>query len=460
MKLTDTLKILACASAFLLFFPLVMLFDGLSDISGAIWLADIAIIEAFGFAGFFIRMALTVLEYKNTVLSRILLVLSGSAAAVGSFFVFSLNPERDSFYSAAMASVSLTVFILGAKFYYRDYAYIMKPAGFITGAAAAPLSIFALYISGHPYSTELLIFMFFFPAVIFALISSQNNIDNMMERRHHNVSHMPPKVRSYNVRLIIIISGIAAFLFIFRKGITAIFRFMGQIIYDVFSLSLKAAEYISRLTGGNADPIEIEHTEEMSEISEYIQPETVSHPVLNSLFYLVGIAVIIFLIVRFRHDIANAFRDIFRKIAKAFTRLSAARSAKKADNEKKGYTDTEEITEKETELDIADMPRRKQIAEWKKLVREYKKSPPSPEKYRLGFKAAVSGFRISGTDIPVTDTVYEIAAIDGISQNYAEYPTAADIYSAVRYGEKNDPDFSELNKIIEKLSDSIKPKAH
>ncbi len=455
MKLTDTLKILACAAAFLLFFPLVMFLDGLSDISGMTWLADIALIEVFGFLGFFIRMALTILEYKNTVLARILLALSGAAAAVGAFFVFSLNTERSGYYSAALAAVSLTVFILGAKFYYCDYAYIMKPAGFITGAAAAPLSIFSLYISGHPYSTELLIFVFFFPAVIFALISSQNNIDNMMERRHHSASHMPPKIRSYNIRLIIIISGIAAFLFIFRKGITAIFAFLGRMIYNVFSLSLKAAEYISRLTGGNADPIEIEQTEEMPEMSEYIQPEVVSHPVLNSLFYLVGIAVIIFLIVRFRHDIANAFRDIFRKIAKAFTQLSAARSAKKADNEKKGYTDTEDITEKETELDIGDIPRRKQIAEWKKLVREYKKSPPSPEKYRLGFKAAINGFRISGTDIPVTDTVYEIADIDGITLNYEGYLKTADIYSAVRYGEKNDPDFSELNKIIEKLSGCI-----
>lgn len=247
-------------------------------------------------------------------------------------------------------------------------------------------------------------------------------------------------------------------MFIFRKGITAIFAFLGRMIYNVFSLSLKAAEYISRLTGGNADPIEIEQTEEMPEMSEYIQPEVVSHPVLNSLFYLVGIAVIIFLIVRFRHDIANAFRDIFRKIAKAFTQLSAARSAKKADNEKKGYTDTEDITEKETELDIGDIPRRKQIAEWKRLVREYRKSPPSPEKYRLGFKAAINGFRISGTDIPVTDTVYEIADIDGITLNYEGYLKTADIYSAVRYGEKNDPDFSELNKIIEKLSGCIIPK--
>ena len=456
MKLTDILKILACASAFLLLFPLVMLFDGLSDISGMIWLADIAIIMVFGFSGFFIRMALTVLEYKNTVLSRILLVLSGGAAAVGSFFVFSLYPERSGFYSEAMAAVSLTAFIFGARFYYCDYAYIIKPAGFIAGAAVAPISIFTLYISGHPYSTELLIFIFFFPAVIFALISSQNNIDNMMERRHHNISHMPSKVRSYNIRLIIIISGIAAFLFIFRKGITAVFAFIGRIIYDVFSLSLRAAEYISRLTGGNTNPIGIEQTEEMPEMSEYIQPETVNRPVLNSLFYMVGIAVMIFLIVRFRRDIANAFRDIFRKITKIFTQLSAARSTKKTDNEKKGYTDTEDITEKETEPDIADIPRRKQIAEWKRLVREYKKMPLSPEKYRLGFKAAVSGFRISGTDIPVTNTVYEIAAIDGISRNYAEYPTTADIYSAVRYGEKNDPDFSELDKMIEKLSDFIK----
>ena len=55
------------------------------------------------------------------------------------------------------------------------------------------------------------------------------------------------------------------------------------------------------------------------------------------------------------------------------------------------------------------MPRRKQIAEWKKLVREYKKSPPSPEKYRLGFKAAINGFRISGTDIPFLLTVRRTA---------------------------------------------------
>ena len=73
MKLTDTLKILACAAAFLLFFPLVMFLDGLSDISGMTWLADIAIVEVFGFLGFFIRMALTILEYKNTVLARSIL---------------------------------------------------------------------------------------------------------------------------------------------------------------------------------------------------------------------------------------------------------------------------------------------------------------------------------------------------------------------------------------------------
>ena len=82
--------------------------------------------------------------------------------------------------------------------------------------------------------------------------------------------------------------------------------------------------------------------------------------------------------------------------------------------------------------------------------------PDSPEKYRKGFKAALDGFRLTGTEISPVRTTGEIGQLEQVKNNFSDYPPTADTYDIIRYGESpENPDFTSLGQLIDRLSEKI-----
>ncbi len=455
MKLLDTIKLLSCLAAFLLFFPLIMLIDGFDDLSGFIWVSDMLAAAAFGFFGYIIRMALSLLEDRKPVIGRSLLILIAIAAAVGAFFIFSANPLRSTPSAVLLSALCLTLYIQGCRYYFYNYSLILNGFGIIFSAVGNLLVILILFISKHPYSPELMIFFYFIAFLIFAVEKSQGNIDYLMERRRHSEQNLPPKVRAYTVRLIIIISGFSALLFLFKDGISAVFLFLGKLIKTVGIASMELAKQLSELTGGEAEMID-----ELPKPSEVLPaeeiPQVTTHPILNALFYLFGFTLIIILIIKNFKSAVSAVRDAFRKLLKLISEVSAKFSRKKDEDEECGFTDSEEFLSADETASNKQLPRRKQISEWKRLVKEYKKMPVSPEKYRKGFKAALDGFRLTGTEISPVFTTGQIGELEQVKNAFSEYSPTASVYDIIRYGESpDDPDFTSLEQLIDSLCKKI-----
>lgn len=454
MKLLDVIKVFACLASFLLFFPLIMLIDGFDDLSGFIWLTDMGIAAGFGFFGYIIRMAFSLLEDRKPVVGRLLLVLFAIASAVGAFFIFLSNPQRGIASVALLTALCLMLFIFGCRYYFFPYSMILKGFGIIFSAVGNLLVILILFLTEHPYSPELMIFFYFIIILIFAIGRSQGNIDYLMQRRRHSEQNLPPKVRAYTIRLIMIIAGVTALLFLFKDGISAVFLSLFKLVKIVGAASMELARMLSETTGGDAKPLE-----EVPQLPDYVPiedvPEVTPHPIWNALFYIVGFIIIVVLIIKFFGSAVNALKKICRKVLQLLSEISM-KFAKKDSDEECGFTDSEEfLSEAEAEA-FKQLPRRKQIAEWKRLVKDYKKLPECPEKYRKGFKAALDGFRLTGTEISPVRTTGEIGRLEQVKNGFSEYFPTAESYDIIRYGENpNDPDFASLGQLIDRISEKI-----
>lgn len=454
MKLLDVIKVFACLASFLLFFPLIMLIDGFDDLSGFIWLTDMGIAAGFGFFGYLLRMAFSLLEDRKPVVGRLLLVLFAIVSAVGAFCIFLSNPQRGLASVVLLTALCLTLFIFGCRYYFFHYSMILTGFAMIFSAVGNLIVILILFLTEHPYSPELMIFFYFISVHIFAVGKSQGNIDYLMERRRHSEQNLPPKVRTYTIRLIMIIAGITALLFLFKDGITAIFLSLFKLIKIVGTASMELARQLSKTTGGEATPLE-----ELPTVPDYVPledvPEVTPHPVWNALFYIVGFIIIAVLIIKFFGNAVSAIKKLCRRVLQMLSEISM-KFAKKDNDEECGFTDSEEFLSEDETQALKELPRRKRLSEWKKLVKDYKKMPDSPEKYRKGFKAALDGFRLTGTEISPVRTTGEIGQLEQVKNNFSDYPHTADTYDIIRYGESpENPDFTSLGQLIDRLSEKI-----
>lgn len=454
MKLLDVIKIFACLASFLLYFPLIMLIDGFDDLSGFIWLTDMGIAAGIGFFGYIIRMAFSLLEDRKPVIGRLLLVLFAIISTIGAFFIFLSSGQRGIASVLILSSLCLMLFIFGCRYYFFNYSLILNGFGMIFSAIGNLLVILILYLTNHPYSPELMIFFYFIIVVIFAIGKSQGNIDYLMERRHHKEQNLPPKVRAYTIRLITIISGFAALLFLFKDYISAAFLFLFKLIRLVGKASMELARQLSKTTGGDAEPLE-----QLPELPEYVPledvPEVTPHPFWNALFYIVGFVIITFLIIKYFQSAISALKKLCRKVLQLLSEISM-KFAKKESDEECGFTDSEEFLSEDDAQSLKALPKRKLRAEWKKLVKDYKKMPNSPEKYRKGFKATLDGFKLTGTDISPVLTTGEIGQLEQVKTVFPDYSPTASEYDIIRYGEDpDDPDFSSLGQLIDRLSEKI-----
>lgn len=454
MKLLDVIKVFACLASFLLFFPLIMLIDGFDDLSGFIWLTDMGIAAGFGFFGYLLRMAFSLLEDRKPVVGRLLLVLFAIISAVGAFCIFLSNPQRGLASVVLLTALCLTLFIFGCRYYFFHYSMILTGFAMIFSAVGNLIVILILFLTEHPYSPELMIFFYFISVLIFAVGKSQGNIDYLMERRRHSEQNLPPKVRAYTIRLIMIIAGITALLFLFKDGISAIFLSLFKLIKIVGTASMELARQLSKTTGGEATPLE-----ELPTVPDYVPledvPEVTPHPVWNALFYIVGFIIIAVFIIKFFGNAVSAIKKLCRRVLQMLSEISM-KFAKKDNDEKCGFTDSEEFLSEDETQALKELPRRKRLSEWKKLVKDYKKMPDSPEKYRKGFKAALDGFRLTGTEISPVRTTGEIGQLEQVKNNFSDYPPTADTYDIIRYGESpENPDFTSLGQLIDRLSEKI-----
>lgn len=454
MKLLDVIKVFACLASFLLFFPLIMLIDGFDDLSGFIWLTDMGIAAGFGFFGYLLRMAFSLLEDRKPVVGRLLLVLFAIVSAVGAFCIFLSNPQRGLASVVLLTALCLTLFIFGCRYYFFHYSMILTGFAMIFSAVGNLIVILILFLTEHPYSPELMIFFYFISVHIFAVGKSQGNIDYLMERRRHSEQNLPPKVRTYTIRLIMIIAGITALLFLFKDGIFAIFFSLFKLIKIVGTASMELARQLSKTTGGEATPLE-----ELPTVPDYVPledvPEVTPHPVWNALFYIVGFIIIAVLIIKFFGNAVSAIKKLCRRVLQMLSEISM-KFAKKDNDEECGFTDSEEFLSEDETQALKELPRRKRLSEWKKLVKDYKKMPDSPEKYRKGFKAALDGFRLTGTEISPVRTTGEIGQLEQVKNNFSDYPPTADTYDIIRYGESpENPDFTSLGQLIDRLSEKI-----
>ena len=143
------------------------------------------------------------------------------------------------------------------------------------------------------------------------------------------------------------------------------------------------------------------------------------------------------LLVRNRHAIASALRQLFARIGRALRQLFAVRHTASREEEA-GYVDTVESIDRNGSALRLFSPSAARL--WKRRFRALRKLPEGTEKLRTGYALLAEGLLLAGADVQAADTPQELlqraAAFTRASLSPDGLALVMGAYERVRYDEQ------------------------
>ena len=274
-----------------------------------------------------------------------------------------------------------------------------------------------------------------FAAVLFVALlmvlfgSNQAGIDFMMQRRHHRFDLLPPKIRSYNIRLFAVSAGILLVLLLLYRPIAWLLGLAGSGLYAtirwLLSLLLKGQ------SGEQSESAESQPTQSPQNMSQVFgKGET------SPFWTYFGIALAIggvYLLYYYRHEIHMGLRSAWRAIREFVERLLFGGRQKADRDETEYYTETDQKIETDDrdflqEASVAD--RRK----WRRACRRFAAEPDSSQALRRGYRLILQGIELQGVPVAVSDTTLEICG-SALQKGLPPLEACTRDYNLLRYGE-------------------------
>ncbi|MBQ4051380.1 MAG: DUF4129 domain-containing protein [Oscillospiraceae bacterium] len=369
------------------------------------------------------------------VLSNLLLLVPFIAAIVWTIVVFSLELVN-LFGLLGMIFCGLYAIRTADKAYAEILPRFMLAIALGCGFLAV---LFTLSL-GASYDPALLIWPFFLEAVICAVAQNQGNIDFMMQRRKHDLSHLPRRVRLYSLFVTGVILVLLLAVVVFRSQITWLF---GQLLEVLKVLAKGLILFILWLMGlGDAGNEEVgSDPPGGGQMEGFMEPGAGASPWWDYIMYTILAVVAVFLLVAYRRDIVRAFRDGWRRIKgyikdKLYAVPVVQKIAEIVESKSEYYTDEIEIMTIEETEHSEDVFR---YRDWKKKVRRSAAEAPSRERYRKGYALGLQWLQWKGVNIAPADTPAEILGKAKSVLSAESWGAVTEFYELVRYGEQDAP---------------------
>lgn len=327
-----------------------------------------------------------------------------------------------------------------------DMSDVIKCAG----VYLVPIGALKLMEANIPVSYDIMPMAFSFCVFIMMgyIIMNQQNIDLMMERRRHDKTSLPGKIRVYNLMLvaallILVFSGLffanqigAALIWVLKKvGLLFIYVF----VFLIWLASLGKGQDSGGNGGGG-----------ISDLSGLAQDSQGSN--WWNLLLILLIAVLVYLIVSNRKRIWEAICGFFSKLAAALYHFFLDCFKIQELGSAEGYY-TEEIEELDREERPTQPEGFRSRYAMKKALRHWRKTPDPVERVREGYRLLLMAYQTQKKAIASSDTTGQILMKNRGGALEDAFTEATPVYDQVRY-DGSIPDAAVLSGFAEKVEES------
>lgn len=334
-----------------------------------------------------------------------------------------------------------TFYALGIKACERSYSLILHSFNIYLGVFLISASIISsnlidkLYFLTTPYFVVAFIYI-----LIILLIKSEENIDYVLESRGIEMPEVQKKIRSSNIKIILLLFAGILLLFNFKSIIIVILRLVKSIAVNI----IIAIFYLLSLFSGSK-PIEQSTPEATLQPS---LPEAASKSIVPYIFNAIILCIFIYLAIKLIPILFNKIIELYRLIKEKLFKVY--------NNKNYSFKTDEclEIIEFTNKLDEKKSKKRD-----KKLLKALKKATNPTDKVRLMYKIILSLMPTKGILIEPSETTGEISRkLNVLDNSNAQIKNLTNEYEKVRYNEKI-PDENTLadieknyNYLVSKLS--------
>lgn len=445
-----TLNLFSSLFSSMLYFPIIVMAVQLTYMTMANWAPDAprvtvkesllcyAVIIGVSLLGRWITLLLDDVLHLKPMPRRITTIFLSFGAAYLTWLAATLIVNG--FASYVVAIIGLAAFISGSSVYFLTYHQVLTLRNFAVASAVHMLVLLFLYsnecspFGAGVYAANLLVGL-----LMMVLAMNQGGIDTMMHMRRHRLDQLPPKIRIYNLKLTVMITGLMMLTAVFYKPLEILVRFTGIMLRKGFAgmLVLLFTDYTSGDVVSYDYSVPWEEDDELDESSYNLFDNSAEpHIAWEILLYIVLIGAALIVIINMP-KILRALRTLFRTFFKWLSEmLHADRRREKifADEE---YVDIDETVESLPDEEIHQQKELRPSAKWRSWrsqYRRYNSMEAGEARMRSGYQLVLQWLDIQEVPVETSDTTLDIVRTTDLTLDFSDLNPATQQYNLVRYG--------------------------
>ena len=411
------------ALVFSLYPILAMVFHYTGQSASSVWLAQLYLLLESWTAlihAIFVRRQ----YHRKPVLVNLLFLGAGALFGIAAFL---LTPLPGIFMGIVSALAAFGIYQAGARLFFVEYDTLTHPYVYTAVCIFFILPSIALWLGNHEASFLWQVLLFLLVSCVFAAAQNFRGIDLALQSQHTEEESLPKGLLRYN-RLLLCGLGTVILLLVLMR--TAIGNFLWLLLKAVIQSVGRFLYWLGNLFTGE----EQEEAPEAIAEPEILQETAVSkNEWLTLICTLALAALLIFLMIRYRREIAAGLKGMLHALRAWVMRLLGRSYEQPGRMETAGYTDyLMDLTAHETDWQEETVSGKFQYG---RLYRRFRRMAYSAEKYRLGYGLLL--YHLSRRDVPVKASSSPREVLSSLSiqddSRYALWETVTSGYEQVRY---------------------------
>lgn len=411
-----------------------------------IWLVIFLVIGGFGYT---LSGILTSLEQREKIQAPIRKLIC-SIAAIGLFvLLWKRMAEATVAIQITTTLLGIFCFLMGTWYVFRDYRDILGEHTLLVSGALNLFLIFLLWClrleDSYTYNYQSLIGVFLVSIVCFFIVKNQGNIDHLMERRHHDLSHLPKKIRYYNLALLAGILTVLITAFALRNQLAILLGHVKDWFFAFIAAVIRFVGWLVSLLV-NDEPAT---PEPMEPDTPGMMPGQAGDQ-RDWTFLLV--LIILIALVLLRKPIWRAICSAWNRVRNLF--LSFWRRSGKAALNPTGNAYYDDHIEELTHTVKTKEEKKWTKRRFRKEYKAYQSMPQNEQKLYFGYRLIQQWLVWSGHELLPSDTTWRICEKGSNQLASPQLSMATDDYNEVYYGERTctEEDLRKIDAVLQEAS--------
>ena len=378
-----------------------------------------------------------VFDFLGNITTFLAAILCGGAGffAGRRFFSIPINSAWVFWYVPIVVGVCcFAACILGCRCWEEKYSDIIRIPYLTALIVADLLCSFLFWALKQPLDMLILSLTLLFAGCVYAAAENQGNIDYLMQKRSHNHSILPRRMRWYSFSLVLGISVLIFGGYFLRKPIASFFSWV------LSSLKSGISALLGMLSWGGSGEAVPETPMETPMQGDMGLPAAQGESSIFWTIFGIGLVVLfLWLIFYYRREIWGAIRTLLGKIRDILSGLlfRQAHTSGPADANEYFEDNVEELSREPGSFWKRERPYDQR--RWKKEYRAFRAMPNGGEKLREGYRLAMQHLLLKNIPLVPSDTPADILKKGKAVLPADLFACVTDAYCLIRYAGK-EPD--------------------